>query len=112
MGEVSIEEALLTIGKQMMRLRPRARIALRPFTKGIAVCVDEIGMWHQVLTRRESYAETSCSAMFTLAIARGVRCGWLGKEYRKLAENGWRALMQHCVDKQGNTYGVCLGSGC
>ena len=36
MGGVSIEEALLTIGKQMMRLRPRARITLRPFTKGIS----------------------------------------------------------------------------
>ncbi|MNI92635.1 hypothetical protein D3C73_1504540 [compost metagenome] len=25
---------------------------------------------------------------------------------------GWLALLHHCVDAEGNVYGVCLGSGC
>ena len=42
---------------------------------GLLACQDRDGMWHQVLDHPESYEETSCTAMFILAIARGVRNG-------------------------------------
>ena len=69
-------------------------------------------MWHQVLNRPDSYIETSCSAMFTLAIARGVNNGWLDKSYAAVACKAWEAILKRAVDKDGNLYGVCLGSGC
>ena len=34
---------------------------------------NENGMWNQVLDHPETYDETSCTAMFTLAVARGIR---------------------------------------
>ncbi|WP_230986863.1 glycoside hydrolase family 88/105 protein [Cohnella fermenti] len=70
------------------------------------------GMWHQVLDEPQSYEETSCTAIFVLSLARGVRHGWLAPELAEHARRGWRALLERCVDRDGNVYGVCLGSGC
>lgn len=83
------------------------------FMQGIAPLQDACGMWHQVLNRRESYLETSCTAMFVLSMARGVSHGWLQeKTYLPIAQKGWDALMKYSVDDIGDVYGVCLGSGC
>lgn len=76
---------------------------------------DESGLWRQVLNRNEpeSYLETSCTAMFLLAFTRGVKYGWLSREkYLPAMEAAWQGILQHCVDLEGNVYGVCMGSGC
>lgn len=71
------------------------------------------GMWHQVLTDFESYEETSCTSMFLYAFARGVRFGWLADSapYVEAIRRGWRGMMRISIDKLGNVYGVCRGSG-
>ena len=70
-------------------------------------------MWRQVLTFPDSYKETSCTAMFLYAFSRGVRYGWLTDPapYRESVNKGWKALCGISVDKYGNVYGVCRGSG-
>lgn len=75
---------------------------------------DESGLWHQVLNRTEegSYLETSCTGMFLLAFARGVRYGWLERDFLDTMERAWKGLLTHSIDKRGNVYGVCMGSGC
>ena len=45
--------------------------------RGAAETQGSLGLWHQLLDRTDSYLETSASAMFTFAIARGVNRGWL-----------------------------------
>lgn len=82
------------------------------FADGVAANMDECGMWRQVLNRRDSYIETSCSAMFALSLARGVNNDWLDLSYADIAMKAWTALLDRAVDKKGNVYGVCLGSGC
>jgi rhamnogalacturonyl hydrolase YesR len=70
-------------------------------------------MWRQVLNMPASYIETSCTAMFICAFARGLRFGWLsasGAPYRAAAEKAWRALEKYSVDRDGNVWGVCRGS--
>ncbi|MEO8110243.1 MAG: glycoside hydrolase family 88 protein [Ginsengibacter sp.] len=67
------------------------------------------GMWHQVLDNTESYEETSCTAMFTLAIARGVRNGWLSKKYKEYALKGWNAVADH-ITADGIVHGICRGT--
>ncbi len=85
----------------------------RSFMQGVLACQDASGLWHQVLNRSDSYLETSCTAMFVLAFARGVRNGWLDEHvFLPAAKKGWEALMKHSVDEFGDAYGVCLGSGC
>jgi unsaturated rhamnogalacturonyl hydrolase len=71
------------------------------------------GLWHQVLTDPESYEESSCTSMFIYAFARGVRFGWLQEPdpYAEAAVTGWEALTKRCIDREGNVYGICRGSG-
>jgi unsaturated rhamnogalacturonyl hydrolase len=68
------------------------------------------GMWHQVLDRPDTWEETSCTAMFTLAMARGVRMGWLDQTYRDRAVRGWNAL-QDKIAGDGTVRDICRGTG-
>ncbi|MCS7460771.1 glycoside hydrolase family 88 protein [Paenibacillus doosanensis] len=71
------------------------------------------GLWHQVLTDPESYEETSCTSMFLYAFARGVRFGWIKntEPYIEAIDKGWTGMSKVSIDKFGNVYGVCRGSG-
>ena len=82
--------------------------------KGIQSLQDESGLWHQVLNRTEegSYLETSCTGMFLLAFTRGVKYGWLKEDFLETIQRAWLGLLTHSVDREGNVYGVCMGSGC
>lgn len=81
--------------------------------KGYLKLQDADGMWHQVLTDHESYAETSCTSMFIYGFARGIRYGWLKeiKSYSTATIKAWEGLCKIAIDKNGNIYGVCKGSG-
>jgi unsaturated rhamnogalacturonyl hydrolase len=67
------------------------------------------GMWHQVLNNDKSYEETSCTAMFSFAMARGVRRGWLSAKYKSNAIKGWNAVASH-VSSDGVVHGICRGT--
>lgn len=84
----------------------------REFCEGLAALQSESGLWHQVLNRPDSYLETSCTAMFSLAFFRGVRYGWLPERFLEYAERGLQGILRQCVDKEGIVYGVCMGSSC
>jgi unsaturated rhamnogalacturonyl hydrolase len=72
----------------------------------------ENGLWHQVLTHPDAYQEASCTAMFAVAFARGVRLGWLSNQerYIQAAIKAWEGLTRHAIDRHGNVHGVCSGS--
>lgn len=78
--------------------------------KGYLAHQDEEGRWHQVIDDKESYLETSCTAMFAAAFMRGFKMGLLGEEYKNAAIKAVESIVQNCVDKEGNLYGVCRGS--
>jgi unsaturated rhamnogalacturonyl hydrolase len=81
--------------------------------EGYVKLQGENGLWHQVLTDPTSYGETSCTAMFIYAFCRGIRYGWLEETvpYKEAVKKGWAALSKYAIDKSGNVYGVCRGSG-
>lgn len=84
----------------------------KEYAKGILNCRNkEGGMWHQVINNHDSYEETSGTAMFIIALARGVRMGWIDDCTKELVE-AWEALTSKCIDSEGNVFGVCKGSGC
>jgi unsaturated rhamnogalacturonyl hydrolase len=78
--------------------------------KGLVGVQDKDGMWHQVLDHHESYEETSCTAIFIVAIARGVRNGWIDKSYASNAVKAWQALKKR-IEPDGIVHGICRGTG-
>ena len=67
------------------------------------------GLWHQVLDHPETYLETSGSAMYVLAIARGIREGWLPESFRESAARGWKGISGRISD-DGIVSGICRGT--
>lgn len=84
----------------------------RELSQGIAKKQDSSGMWHQVLDMPETYEETSCTGMFSLAMLRGVKNGWIDKKYMENVEKGIAAIKEKAIDEEGNILGVCRGSQC
>jgi rhamnogalacturonyl hydrolase YesR len=82
----------------------------RRHVSGLARYQDTTGLWHQLLDRPDSYLETSASAMFTFAIARGVREGYLAASWAAVARRGWRGVMAR-IGPDGRIEGSCAGTG-
>ncbi len=71
---------------------------------------DESGMWHQVIDLPETYLEFSATAMIGYSIARGLRLGWLGNEWREVVNRAWSGIAQRISDS-GELEHVCVGTG-
>lgn len=62
------------------------------------------GLWYQVLDqggRQGNYLEASASCMFVYAMVKGSRKGYLDGEYLDMAKRGYRGILEHFVDVDG-----------
>ena len=93
-------------------MRPELISMFQTLCEGYRVLQDANGMWHQILTDPQSYAETSCTAIFVYAFAKGIQSGWLTDidSAISVAQKGWHGLTAHAIDQWGNIYGICHGS--
>ena len=84
----------------------------RDLSAGVLAQQGAAGMWHQVVDEHDSYPETSCTAMFAYAFARGVQYGWLEQPapYVRAVFKAWEAINRISIDRLGNVHGVCRGS--
>jgi unsaturated rhamnogalacturonyl hydrolase len=78
-------------------------------TEAVLRLQDASGLWHTVLDRPDSYLETSCAAMFALAILRGVQGGWLPAEMLASARRAWDGARAQ-VTPEGRVTGVSAGT--
>jgi rhamnogalacturonyl hydrolase YesR len=79
--------------------------------RGVAARQARDGRWHQLLDRPDSYLETSCTAMFCFAAARGVNRGWIDPlAHAPLAILAWNAVTTQ-VNALGQVENVCVGTG-
>ncbi|MGV8091094.1 MAG: glycoside hydrolase family 105 protein [Mangrovibacterium sp.] len=68
------------------------------------------GMWRQIIDDRESWKETSCTAMFTYAFITGVKNGWLDKKtYGIAARKGWLGVISY-INENNELTEVCQGT--
>lgn len=68
------------------------------------------GRWHQVLDNKDTYLETSASAMFVAAMAEGVTQGWLRpNEFNGSIARGWQAVASQ-VRPDGRVQGIVAGT--
>ena len=57
-------------------------------------------LWYQILDKpgeKENYIESSSVMMFTYALAKGVRLGYLPMQYRAKTERAWKAIGERFV---------------
>jgi len=91
--------------------RPRILTLFRDHAAGLMAAQGHAGLWHQLLDRRESYEETSASAMFVFGMARGINRGWLDPlAFGPTVSLGWNAVARKVNDK-GQVEGTCVGTG-
>jgi unsaturated rhamnogalacturonyl hydrolase len=78
------------------------------------------GLWYQVLDKpgeKGNYFESSAACMFTYALAKGVRLGYLPQNYSANADRAWQGILSHFVQADadgsvtitGTVQGVGLG---
>jgi unsaturated rhamnogalacturonyl hydrolase len=83
----------------------------RAHVAGLAAAQGGAGLWHQLLDRHDSYLETSASAMYVYAIARGINRGWLDPlAYGPMVSLGWNAVAKQ-VNEKGQVENTCVGTG-
>lgn len=78
----------------------------------------ESGVWYQILNmpdREGNYREGSCSAMFTYAIAKGAKNGYLDESYLKIANDCFDSLLSEFIKEDEDGYfkmqNICGGAG-
>lgn len=77
---------------------------------GVARYQGKNGLWHQLLDKTDSYEETTGTAMFVFGIARGVREGWIDKDFIYVAEQGLKGMMKN-LSNEGDVTQICVGTG-
>lgn len=72
----------------------------------------ESGLWPNVLDAPESALEVSGSAIFVMAMARGVMRGWLDEaQFLPAVIKGWQGIETQ-IDEDGTVHGICMGTMC
>ncbi|MFD3003566.1 glycoside hydrolase family 105 protein [Pontibacter toksunensis] len=59
------------------------------------------GLWYQVVdqgAREGNYLEASASSMFVYALAKGANKGYIDKQYRKVAEKGFKGIIDNMIE--------------
>lgn len=100
---------LLSVIPENHPLRTRVLEIYQRAVQGVTAMQTGTGMWRQLLDKPDSYEETSATAMFTYAIARGVNRGWLSPVYAPVAQAGWQALSKR-IHENGEIEGICVGT--
>ncbi|MFT2007516.1 glycoside hydrolase family 88/105 protein [Pontibacter sp. 13R65] len=78
---------------------------------GLSRYQDQNGLWHQLLDKHDSYAETSASAMFVQGVAAAINNGWLDKRFATIAITGWEGLKKEMIEEDGQVKDICVGTG-
>jgi unsaturated rhamnogalacturonyl hydrolase len=70
---------------------------------------NENGLWHTLIDDPTSYLEVSASAGFSFGILKGVRLGYISKEYRSVGLKGLEAVINN-VNMKGLVQNVSFGT--
>jgi unsaturated rhamnogalacturonyl hydrolase len=104
----AITEALHILPREHP-LRSQIIANFRRHMDGLAAFQDSSGMWHQLLDDGSTFEETSCTAMFVIGMARGLRNGWLDRRFEKPLARAWDALVKR-IDAQGVVKEITSGT--
>lgn len=84
---------------------------LKKHIRGLANYQSSQGFWHQLIDCKDSYLETSATAIYTYAIARAINRSYVdAKVYGPMVCLAWNAVASK-VNTQGQVEGTCVGTG-
>ncbi|RMG61647.1 MAG: hypothetical protein D6722_19420 [Bacteroidetes bacterium] len=111
-GIWAVSEVLMYLPKKHPHYKQILQI-YRDHVDGIVKWQDpESGFYHNVLNHDDSFEETSGTAIFTMAIARGINHGWLKrKTYEPYVLAGWKAI-DTVIAEDGTVSQICMGTMC
>ena len=89
--------------------RDRILHLYRSMIRSLAGLQNGSGFWHNMLDKTDTYLETSCTAMFTFAVAKGINEGWISHVYGPVALTGWNAIKTRVLP-DGSVDGTCEGT--
>jgi len=101
--------SLLSVLPENYKSRDKILDLYRSMVRSLAQLQDGTGFWHNLLDKNDNYLETSCTAMFTYCIAKGINEGWINHVYGPVAVMGWNAVKTRVL-KNGAVYGTCEGT--
>lgn len=111
-GAAGLAETLMTLPHD----HPKRAALMNGYLKlmeGLLPYQTDSGLWLQVIdytAAPANYEETSGTAMFTYAMATGLRYGWLDSDiYGPVVRKAWLGLVGK-VDENGNVRDVCIGT--
>ncbi len=78
----------------------------RSLVRSLADLQSGTGFWHNMLDKNNTFLETSCTAMFTFAVAKGINEGWVNHVYGPVAQTGWNAIKTRVLEN-GAVDGSC-----
>ncbi len=82
----------------------------RKMMSALVLYQSEDGMWCQLIDNKDSYRETSSTAMFGYAMTVGSKKGILkGKTYKEAYLKAWDALTGY-INEDGKIRNVCIGT--
>lgn len=91
---------------------------LNQLSRALVKFQDESGLWYQVTdmgTREGNYLEASGSCMFTYALAKGVRKGYLPNDFQQYADKAFEGIIKKLikVDDDGEIHitQICGSAG-
>lgn len=82
---------------------------LKAQVKTLAETQDESGLWHTLIDDSTSYLEASAAAGFACGILKGVRKGYLPREYEAIGIRAVRGVLAN-VDETGELKRVSFGT--
>lgn len=100
---------LLTVLPENYKGRAEILHLYRSMVRSLANLQNGSGLWYNLLDKPETFPETSCTAMFTYAIAKGINEGWISHVYGPVALTGWNAIKTRVL-KNGAVDGTVEGT--
>lgn len=98
--------------KELIAILQRLSLALKNYQD------QSSGVWYQVTnksTSKGNYLEASASCMFTYALAKGYRKGYLDKSYGAVSKKSFEGILKNFIetDKDGDVHlmNSCSGAG-
>jgi unsaturated rhamnogalacturonyl hydrolase len=73
----------------------------------------QTGLWYQVLDKpgaQGNYFESSAACMFTYALQKGVRLGYLPEHYSQNAARAWQGILSHFIQTDARGFVTITGT--